>query len=187
MILADVEIKKLVEEQGMIEGFIDHQVKEIDGKKAISYGLSSHGYDVRLADTLKIFRGREGEVFDPKNPKDPHFMLVKGRDVIEVPAYSHVLGYSVERFKIPRNIMCLVEGKSTYARSGLFCNVTPLEAGWEGQITLEFFNSLSVPVKMYLNEGCCQVLFFNGEHCEVSYADRGGKYQGQMGITLSKV
>ncbi len=187
MILHDTEIKRLVAEQGMIENFIDHQVKEVDGKKVISYGLSSYGYDVRLADTMKIFRGRSGETFDPKAPKDQHFMLVKGRDVIEIPPHSHALGYSIETFKIPRNVMGRVEGKSTYARSGIICNVTPLEAGWEGQITLEFFNTLCVPVKMYLNEGCCQVLFFGGMPCEVSYADRAGKYQGQSGITLSKV
>lgn len=187
MILSDVEIKRLVAEKGMIKDFIDHQVKEIDGKKVISYGLSSYGYDVRLADTMKIFRGRDGQTFDPKAPKDQHFMLVKGRDVIEIPPHSHALGFSIERFKIPRNVMGRVEGKSTYARSGIICNVTPLESEWEGQITLEFFNTLSVPVKMYLNEGCCQVLFFGGMPCETSYADRAGKYQGQMGITLSKV
>lgn len=185
MILHDTEIKRLVAEQGMIEDFIDHQVKEVDGKRVISYGLSSHGYDVRLGDELKIFSGKS--VFDPKEAKDEHFTSIKSQDSIIIPPHSHVLGYSVERFKIPRNVMCLVEGKSTYARCGIFCNVTPLEAGWEGQITLEFHNSLDVPAKMYIGEGCCQVLFFGGMSCEVSYDDRGGKYQGQSGITLSRV
>ncbi len=176
-------IKEMALNHGMIEPFVEELVRE----RVISYGLSSYGYDVRVSDDFKIFTNVYNTVVDPKN-FDPHsFVDFKG-DVCVIPPNSFALGRTVEYFRLPRNVMGVVLGKSTYARCGIVSNFTPLEASWEGYITIEISNSTPLPAKIYANEGIAQVLFFecDGE-CLVSYADRRGKYQGQKGVTLPKV
>jgi len=176
-------IKEMALAQGMIEPFIEELVRE----GVISYGLSSYGYDVRVSDDFKIFTNVYNTVVDPKN-FDPHsFVDFKG-DVCVIPPNSFALARTVEYFRLPRNVMGVVLGKSTYARCGIVSNFTPLEASWEGYITIEISNSTPLPAKIYANEGIAQVLFFEcDEECLVSYADRRGKYQGQKGITLPRV
>jgi len=172
-------IRRMALEHGMIEPFVDKQVR--DG--VISYGLSSYGYDLRVANEYKIFTNVYSAVVDPKNFDSQSFVDFVG-DVCIIPPNSFVLARSVEYFRIPRSVLTICLGKSTYARTGLIVNVTPFEPTWEGHVTLEISNTTPLPAKVYSNEGLAQVLFFEAdEECEVSYADRKGKYQGQTGVT----
>ncbi len=173
-------IRKMAQEQGMIEPFVDKQAR--DG--VISYGLSSYGYDMRVANEFKVFTNVYSAIVDPKNFSPESFVDVMTDDVCVVPPNSFALARSVEYFRIPRSVLTLCVGKSTYARTGIVTNVTPFEPGWEGYVTLEISNTTPLPAKIYANEGIAQVLFFEGdEECEVSYADKKGKYQGQTGVT----
>lgn len=182
-IKADRWIRKMALEQDMIRPFVENQVRE----NVISYGLSSYGYDVRIADEFKIFTNLNSTIVDPKNFDSKSLVDFKG-DVCIIPPNSFALGRTVERFKIPKNIMTICVGKSTYARCGIITNVTPLEPGWEGYVTLEISNTTPLPAKIFSGEGIAQILFFEGdEPCATSYADKSGKYQGQDGITLPKV
>ena len=170
-------------EHGMIEPFEDRQVR--DG--VISYGLSSYGYDIRVADEFKVFTNINSTVVDPKNFDARSFVDVKA-DVCIIPPNSFALAKTVEYFRIPRDVLTVCVGKSTYARCGLIVNVTPFEPEWEGFVTLEISNTTPLPAKVYANEGISQVLFFQGdEPCEVSYADKKGKYQRQQGLTLPRL
>ncbi|PCH56721.1 MAG: dCTP deaminase [Legionellales bacterium] len=170
--------------KGMIEPFASEQVREIDGNKVISYGVSSYGYDVRCAKEFKIFTNINNAIVDPKNFDDNSFVSVEN-DICIIPPNSFALARTVEYFRLPRNVMTICLGKSTYARCGIIVNVTPLEPEWEGHITLEFSNTSSLPAKIYANEGVAQILFINAQSvCDTSYADRGGKYQKQRGVTL---
>lgn len=182
-IKADRWIKKMSLEQGMIAPFEEKQVRQ----GVISFGLSSYGYDVRIADEFKIFTNVFGAMVDPKNFDPKSFVDFKG-EVCIIPPNSFALGRTVEYFRIPRNAMTICVGKSTYARCGIITNVTPLEPGWEGHVTLEISNTTPLPAKIYANEGIAQILFFESdEECIVSYADKKGKYQAQQGVTLPKV
>lgn len=186
MIKSDKWIRRNAFQEQMIEPFVPGQVRIVDGQKIVSYGLSSYGYDVRCADEFKIFTNINNSIVDPKNFDEKSFVDFKG-DVCIIPPNSFALARTVERFKIPRNVLTVCVGKSTYARCGIIVNVTPFEPEWEGYVTLEFSNTTPLPAKIYAGEGCAQVLFFESdEDCEVSYADRGGKYQGQTGVTLPK-
>lgn len=179
----------------MIEPFEPSQVKVLGGEiglpefKVISYGLSSYGYDIRCSNHFKIFTNVNSTVIDPKNFDPKNFVEVEAKnhkDII-IPPNSFALAVSVERFRIPRNVLTVCLGKSTYARCGIIVNVTPFEPEWEGEVTLEFSNTTPLPAKIYAGEGCAQVLFFESDEvCETSYKDRGGKYQGQEGVTLPK-
>lgn len=178
-------IRKMAREQRMIEPFADSQVR--DG--VISYGISSYGYDMRVSDEFRIFAPRydAGGIIDPKN-LDVQLLREHTGDVCIIPPNSFALARSVEYFRIPRKVTGLVLGKSTYARCGVVTNFTPLEAAWEGFVTIEISNTTPLPAKIYASEGIAQVLFFEAdEECEVSYADKKGKYQGQQGIVLPKV
>jgi len=167
----------------MIEPYEEKQVKD----NTVSYGVSSYGYDIRIADEFKIFTNINTTVVDPKHFDPKNFVDFKG-DVAIIPPNSFALGRSVEYFRIPRNVMTICVGKSTYARCGIITNVTPFEPEWEGYVTLEISNTTPLPAKIYANEGIAQVLFFESdEDCLVSYGDKKGKYQGQKGITLPKV
>lgn len=170
-------------EQQMIVPFEEKQVRQ----GVISFGLSSYGYDVRIADEFKIFTNVYGAVVDPKGFDPKSFVDFKG-EVCLIPPNSFALGRTVEYFRIPRKVMTICVGKSTYARCGIITNVTPLEPGWEGHVTLEISNTTPLPAKIYANEGIAQILFFESdEDCMVSYADKKGKYQAQQGVTLPKV
>jgi dCTP deaminase len=172
-------IRKMALERGMIEPFVEKQVRE----GVISYGLSSYGYDLRVSDEFKVFTDVYGATIDPKSFAPNAFVDIQG-DMCVVPPNSFALARSVEYFRIPSNVLTICLGKSTYARAGIVVNVTPFEPGWEGFVTLEISNTTPLPAKVYANEGLCQVLFFEGdEPCEVTYADRKGKYQGQTGVT----
>lgn len=172
-------IRKMVQEHGMIEPFAEAQVRE----GVISYGVSSYGYDLRVSDEYKIFTNVYSAIVDPKNFSADSFVDHKGPYCI-VPPNSFALARSIEYFRIPRSVLTVCLGKSTYARCGLIVNVTPFEPEWEGHVTLEISNTTPLPAKVYSNEGLAQVLFFEAdEECEVSYADRKGKYQGQTGVT----
>jgi len=182
-IKADRWIRKMALEQGMIEPFEDRQVRQ----GVISYGLSSYGYDIRVADEFKVFTNINNTVVDPKNFDDRSFVDMK-TDVCIIPPNSFVLAKTVEYFRIPRDVLTVCVGKSTYARCGLIVNVTPFEPEWEGFVTLEISNTTPLPAKVYANEGISQVLFFQSdEPCEVSYADKKGKYQKQQGLTLPRL
>jgi dCTP deaminase len=182
-IKADRWIKKMALEQQMIVPFEEKQVRQ----GVISFGLSSYGYDVRIADEFKIFTNVFGAVVDPKGFDPKSFVDFKG-EVCIIPPNSFALGRTVEYFRIPRKAMTICVGKSTYARCGIITNVTPLEPGWEGHVTLEISNTTPLPAKIYANEGIAQILFFESdEECMVSYADKKGKYQAQQGVTLPKV
>lgn len=182
-IKSDRWIRKMALEQRMIEPFEDRQVR----KNVISYGLSSYGYDVRIADEFKIFTNVFGAMVDPKSFDPKSFVDYRG-EVCVIAPNSFALGRTIEYFRIPRNTMTICVGKSTYARCGIITNVTPLEPGWEGYVTLEISNTTPLPAKIYANEGIAQILFFESdEPCEISYADKSGKYQGQIGVTLPKV
>ncbi len=183
MIKSDRWIQKLAKEKEMIKPFVSGQ--ERNG--VISYGLSSYGYDIRVGDEFKIFTNINSTVVDPKNFDRNSFIDFKG-DVCIIPPNSFALARSMEYFKMPRNVTGIVLGKSTYARCGIVTNFTPLEAGWEGYITIEISNTTPLPAKIYANEGIAQVLFLESdEDCMVSYADKNGKYQGQTGITLPRI
>jgi len=185
-IKSDKWIKRMVSEQQMIEPFEDGQVRYVEGQKVISYGVSSYGYDVRCSREFKIFTNINSAIVDPKNFDERSFVDFEG-DVCIIPPNSFALARTVEYFRIPRNVLTICVGKSTYARCGLIVNVTPLEPEWEGHVTLEFSNTTNLPAKIYANEGVAQMLFFaSDEICDVSYKDRGGKYQGQTGVTLPK-
>ncbi len=184
-IKSDRWIRRMAREHGMIEPFVDGQVRE----GAISYGVSSYGYDMRVAREFKIFTNVNNAIVDPKNFDDASFVNFEG-DVCIVPPNSFALARSVEYFRIPRNVLTICLGKSTYARCGIITNVTPFEPEWEGRVTLEISNTTPLPAKIYANEGICQVLFFEADDddvCEVSYADKKGKYQKQTGVTLPKL
>lgn len=177
----DIWIKRMALEYDMIKPFETEQIK----KNNISYGLSSYGYDIRIADEFKIFNGRK-EVIDPKNIKKDLFEDFKGEFCI-IPSNSFILARSLEYFKMPSNVLALCTGKSTYARIGVIVNVTPLEPSWEGYITMEISNTSPSSVKLYANEGIAQVVFFEStEQCQVTYADRKGRYQSQKAITLPR-
>ena len=179
----DKWITRMVKEYGMIEPYVEEQIKD----NTVSFGVSSYGYDIRIADEFKIFTNINSTVVDPKNFDPESFIDFKG-EVAIIPPNSFALGRSVEYFRIPRNVMTLCVGKSTYARCGIITNVTPFEPDWEGYVTLEISNTTPLPAKIYANEGIAQVLFFESdEDCLVSYGDKKGKYQGQKGITLPKV
>ncbi len=182
-IKADKWIKKMALEHGMIDPFEDRQVRA----GVISYGLSSYGYDIRVADEFKVFTNINSTVVDPKNFDNRSFVDVKA-DICIIPPNSFALAKTVEYFRIPRDVLTVCVGKSTYARCGLIVNVTPFEPEWEGYVTLEISNTTPLPAKVYANEGISQVLFFQSdEMCEVSYADKKGKYQRQQGLTLPRL
>ena len=172
--------------QGMIEPFEAGQVRQANGQKIVSYGTSSYGYDVRVASEFKIFTNINSTIVDPKHFDENSFVDFKG-NVCIIPPNSFALGRTVEYFRIPRNVLTICLGKSTYARCGIIVNVTPLEPEWEGHVTLEFSNTTPLPARIYAGEGCAQVIFIESDEvCETSYRDRGGKYQGQTGVTLPK-
>ena len=182
----DSWIRKMALERGMIDPFVETQVREAEGGPVISYGLSSYGYDIRVADRFRIFTNVYGSVVDPKAFDTRSLVEVQG-EVCLIPPNSFALAASVEYFRIPRNVMTLCVGKSTYARCGIIVNVTPFEPGWEGRAVLEISNTTPLPARVYAGEGLAQVLFFESDTpCETSYADRKGKYQGQDGITLPR-
>jgi dCTP deaminase len=176
-------IRKMALEHKMIEPFEDRQVR--DG--VISYGVSSYGYDIRVADDFRIFTNVNSTIVDPKH-FDPRSLVEFQGPVCIIPPNSFALGRSVEYFRIPRNVLTICLGKSTYARCGIIVNVTPFEPEWEGFVTLEISNTTPLPAKIYANEGLCQVLFFESdEPCEISYKDKKGKYQAQQGIVLPRL
>lgn len=219
MILNDKQILRLCQENQLLDPYVNHSVKtklicpkeihcesQVEYEKIISYGLSSYGYDLRLADEFKVFYPKQTvdpkygihgspstavTITDPYHTIDPkkelNFYTEKDRGYVVIPAGSFALGRSIEYIKMPRNITGLATNKSTYARCGLNTPSTVLEAGWEGHLTIEMFNSTPHPIKVYSNEGIIQVLFFQGEDCLTSYSDRDGKYQGQKGVTGAKV
>lgn len=183
---SDQWIKKMAQAQGMISPFMPEQVRERDGQRIISYGLSSYGYDVRCADEFKIFTNINSAIVDPKGFDANSFVDVQSQVCI-IPPNSFALARTVEYFVIPRQVLTICLGKSTYARCGIIVNVTPLEPEWEGHVTLEFSNTTPLPAKIYANEGVAQMIFLGSdEPCMVSYRDRGGKYQGQKGVTLPR-
>ena len=180
---SDKWIKNMAKNYKMINSFVDKQVR---GKK-ISFGLSSYGYDARVSNEFKIFTNVNSEIVDPKNFKQSNFITKKAKECI-IPPNSFVLASTVEYFKIPNDVMVICLGKSTYARCGIIVNVTPLEPGWEGYVTLEFSNTTPLPAKIYANEGAAQFIFIKGnERPKTTYAARKGKYMGQKGVTLPKV
>lgn len=173
-------------QHGMIEPFELRQVRKNGNGGVISYGTSSYGYDIRCSDEFKIFTNINTTIVDPKNFDARNFVDVKA-DVCIIPPNSFALARTVEYFRIPRNVLTICLGKSTYARCGIIVNVTPLEPEWEGHVTLEFSNTTPLPAKIYANEGVAQVIFLESDEvCETSYKDRAGKYQGQQGVTLPK-
>ena len=190
----DTWIRRMALEYQMIDPFVDHQVREEyyggvlpKPQPVISYGLSSYGYDLRLGGEFKIFTNTLSAVVDPKAPTESAFVVVQG-NVCLIPPNSYVLAHSLEYFRIPSNVLALCLGKSSYARAGIIVNVTPFEPGWEGEATLEISNATPLPVKLYAHEGIAQLVFFeSNEPCELSYADRKGKYQRQRGITLPRI
>jgi dCTP deaminase len=186
MLKSDIWIEKMAKEQGMIEPF---EAGSEGG--VISYGLSSYGYDIRVADEFKIFTNVNAAVVDPKNFDANSFVEFQGK-ICTIPPNSFALARSIEYMRMPRNVTGILLGKSTYARCGIVTNFTPLEAGWEGHITIEISNTTPLPARIYAKEGIAQILFFaSDEVCRISYADRaggsGGKYQGQRGITLPRI
>src|SRR6218665_889331 len=185
-IKADKWIRRMAEQHGMIEPFEPGQVRTANGGKIISYGVSSYGYDVRCSNEFKVFTNVYSATVDPKAFDEKSFVDIQS-DICIIPPNSFALARTVEYFRIPRSVLTICLGKSTYARCGIIVNVTPLEPEWEGHVTLEFSNTTNLPAKIYANEGVAQMLFLQSdEACEVSYADRGGKYQGQTGVTLPK-
>ena len=186
-IKSDKWIRKMAEEHQMISPFEPQMVREKEGEKIVSYGTSSYGYDIRCAPEFKVFTNINSTIVDPKK-FDPNSFVEFNNEYCIIPPNSFALARTVEYFKIPRNILTVCVGKSTYARCGIIVNVTPFEPEWEGYVTLEFSNTTPLPAKIYAGEGCAQVLFFESdEECEISYKDRGGKYQGQTGVTLPKI
>ena len=186
-IKSDRWIRRMAEEHGMIEPFEAHQVREIDGRRIVSYGTSSYGYDIRCSNEFKLFTNLNSTIVDPKNFDPNSFVEVKN-DFCIIPPNSFALARTVEYFRIPRSVLTVCLGKSTYARCGIIVNVTPFEPEWEGHVTLEFSNTTPLPARIYANEGACQFLFLQGnEPCEVTYSDRAGKYMGQRGVTLPRL
>ncbi|WP_419797728.1 MAG: dCTP deaminase [Terasakiella sp.] len=182
-VLPDKWIRERALKDGMIEPFVDGLNR--DG--VISYGLSSYGYDARVASDFKIFSNVDSATVDPKSFDDSCF-VTRDQDYVIIPPNSFALGHTVEYFRIPRDTLVICLGKSTYARCGIIVNVTPLEPEWEGHVTLEFSNTTPLPAKIYANEGACQFIFLKADEvCETSYADRAGKYMGQRGVTLPKL
>ncbi len=180
---SDRWIRQMAQQHDMINPFSEKQVRE----GVISYGLSSYGYDLRVADEFKVFTNVNSTVVDPKRFDEKSFVTVRS-DCAMIPPNSFALARSVEYFKIPRDVLTICVGKSTYARCGIIVNVTPFEPEWEGFVTLEISNTTPLPARIYANEGLCQILFFQSdEQCETSYADRKGKYQAQKGIVLPKL
>lgn len=209
-IKSDRWIIQQARDHGMIEPFVDTQIKsrivpatkgngfdkfhpsyydtESVEEKVISFGVSSYGYDIRAADDWKVFCNINSTIVDPKNFDESSFISVSGNDHVIIPPNSFALARSIEYFRIPNNVLAICLGKSTYARCGIVCNITPLESGWHGHLVLEFSNTTPLPAKVYANEGVAQLLFFQSdEQCITTYADRNGKYQGQTGVTLAKV
>ena len=188
-IKSDRWIRQMAQEHGMIEPFEAGQVRVGEqGQKLVSYGTSSYGYDVRCAREFKVFTNVHSAIVDPKNFDERSFIDIVGDECI-IPPNSFALARTVEYFRIPRDVLTICLGKSTYARCGIIVNVTPLEPEWEGHVTLEFSNTTNLPARIYAGEGVAQMLFFQSDAddvCETSYEDRGGKYQGQMGVTLPK-
>ena len=183
-IKSDKWIRRMAQECGMIEPFEPGQVKEVDGRRIVSYGTSSYGYDIRCADEFKLFTNLNSTIVDPKEFDEKNFVDVKGEFVV-IPPNSFALARTIEYFRIPRNVLTICLGKSTYARCGIIVNVTPLEPEWRGKITLEISNTTPLPAKIYANEGIAQILFLRCEEvCQTSYADKKGKYQDQKGLTL---
>jgi dCTP deaminase len=186
-IKSDKWIRRMAVEHGMIEPFEPGQIKAVNGRAIVSYGTSSYGYDVRCADEFKLFTDINTTIVDPKAFDPNSFVEVKGDSCI-IPPNSFALARTVEYFRIPRSVLTICLGKSTYARCGIIVNVTPLEPEWEGHVTLEFSNTTPLPARIYANEGVAQMLFLESDEvCETSYKDRGGKYQGQVGVTLPKI
>ena len=182
-IMPDHWIRRMAAEKGMIEPFVERQQRQ----GVISYGLSSYGYDARVADEFKIFTNVDNAVVDPKNFSEAGFVSRKGPICI-VPPNSFALAHTTEYFRIPRDVLVICLGKSTYARCGIIVNVTPLEPEWEGQVTIEISNTTPLPAKIHANEGICQFLFLQGAGpCETSYADRAGKYMRQRGVSLPRL
>ena len=183
MLKSDRWIRKMATEHGMINPFSEKQVRE----GVVSFGLSSYGYDLRVADEFKIFTNVNSTIVDPKKFDEKSFVTIR-TDICIVPPNSFALARSVEYFKIPRDVLTICVGKSTYARCGIIVNVTPFEPEWEGFVTLEISNTTPLPARIYANKGLCQILFFQSDEvCETSYADRKGKYQAQKGIVLPKL
>jgi dCTP deaminase len=181
---SDRWIRQMAKEHGMIEPFVDTQMRYVAGEKVISFGLSSYGYDLRVAREFKVFTNLYNSLVDPKSFNENAFVHIEA-DACVIPPNSFALARSVEYFRIPRNVLTICIGKSTYARCGIIVNVTPFEPEWEGYVTLEISNTTPLPAKIYANEGLAQVLFYQAaEECEVSYADRKGKYMRQTQITL---
>jgi len=176
----------MAENYHMIEPFEANQIKRNNGERIVSYGTSSYGYDVRCSNEFKVFTNLESVTVDPKKFDESSF-IDRITDVCVIPPNSFALARTIEFFRIPRNVLTICLGKSTYARCGIIVNVTPLEPEWEGHVTLEFSNTTPLPAKIYANEGVAQMLFFESdEDCEISYKERDGKYQGQTGVTLPK-
>ncbi|MFK7973381.1 MAG: dCTP deaminase [Rickettsiaceae bacterium] len=185
-IMSDKWIIKKSLDHEMIKPFADKQVKAVAGNKIISYGVSSYGYDARVSNEFKLFTNINTSIVDPKN-FDKDSLIHRELDVCIIPPNSFALARTIEYFKIPDDVLVICVGKSTYARCGIIVNVTPLEPGWEGHVTLEFSNTTPLPAKIYAGEGACQFLFLKGnEKCITTYADRAGKYMGQRGVTLPK-
>ena len=186
-IKSDRWIRHMAEKHGMIEPFEPGQVRHSGDDRIVSFGTSSYGYDVRCSEEFKIFTNINSAIVDPKGFDDSSFVDMKS-DVCVIPPNSFALARTVEYFRIPRNVLTVCLGKSTYASCGIIVNVTPLEPGWEGHVTLEFSNTTPLPAKIYANEGACQFLFLQGDsRPDVTYADRSGKYQGQTGVTLPRL
>ena len=192
-IKSDKWIRQMAEQHGMIEPFEPQLVRHVPSeitrnmRPVVSFGLSSYGYDIRCAREFKVFTNINSTIVDPKNFDPRNFVEIEADECI-IPPNSFALARTVEYFRIPRDVLTVCLGKSTYARCGIIVNVTPFEPEWEGYVTLEFSNTTPLPAKIYAGEGCAQVLFFQSdEQCETSYKDRGGKYQGQIGVTLPKV
>ena len=180
----DKWIRQMALEEGMIEPFIENQVRKINNKRVVSYGLSSYGYDLRIGNRFKVFTNVYNSVVDPKNFREDSFVDIEADSCI-IPPNSFALAVSIEYFRVPRNILTICLGKSTYARCGIIVNVTPFEPECEGYVTIEISNTTPLPAIVYANEGIAQVLFLEANHvCETSYADKKGKYMKQEGITV---
>jgi dCTP deaminase len=186
-IKSDKWIRRMAAQQRIIEPFEPGQVKEVNGKRIVSYGTSSYGYDIRCSNEFKVFTNINATIVDPKVFDEKSFVDIRADECI-IPPNSFALARTVEYFRIPRNVLTICLGKSTYARCGIIVNVTPLEPEWEGHVTLEFSNTTPLPARIYANEGVAQVIFIESDEvCETSYRDRGGKYQGQKGVTLPRI
>jgi len=187
-IKSDKWIRRMAQEHGMIEPFSPELVRAVNGHKIVSYGTSSYGYDIRCADEFRVFTNINSTIVDPKAFDPNSFVEVSGKGYCVIPPNSFALARTVEYFRIPRSVLTVCLGKSTYARCGIIVNVTPFEPEWEGYVTLEISNTTPLPARIYSNEGIAQVLFFEGDApCDVTYAQKKGKYQGQQTIVLPKL